>query len=80
MERKHITGRIDKTPRATANLLTVRQLAENWQVSPRTIRRLIANGELPIVRIGRAVRIPASPLKCFKAINKDIGVVITCTN
>jgi excisionase family DNA binding protein len=40
-------------------LLTVNQLAESWQVSPRTIRRMTADGRLPVVRIGRAVRIPA---------------------
>jgi excisionase family DNA binding protein len=40
-------------------LLTVGQVAENWQVSQRTVRRMIADGRLPIVRLGRAVRIPA---------------------
>jgi excisionase family DNA binding protein len=40
-------------------LLTVHQVAENWQVSERTVRRMIADGRLPIIRLGRAVRIPA---------------------
>jgi excisionase family DNA binding protein len=40
-------------------LLTVGQLAELWQVSPRTVRRMIADGRLPVVRLGRAVRISA---------------------
>jgi excisionase family DNA binding protein len=40
-------------------LLTVDQLAELWQVSSRTVRRMVADGRLPVVRIGRAVRIPA---------------------
>jgi excisionase family DNA binding protein len=38
-------------------LMTVNQLAELWQVSPRTVRRMIADGRLPVVRLGRAVRI-----------------------
>jgi excisionase family DNA binding protein len=38
-------------------LLTVNQLAYRWQVSPRTIRRRIKNGKIPVIRIGRAVRI-----------------------
>ena len=38
-------------------LLTVDQLADRWQVSPRTIRRMIKNGQIPVIRIGRAVRI-----------------------
>jgi excisionase family DNA binding protein len=39
-------------------LLTVDQLAELWQISERTVRRMTADGRLPVVRIGRAVRIP----------------------
>jgi len=37
--------------------LTVDQLAEIWQVHPRTIRRMIADGRIPVQRFGRAVRI-----------------------
>jgi excisionase family DNA binding protein len=44
---------------AGEKLFTVQQVAENWRVSQRTIRRMIADGRLPIVRVGRAVRIPA---------------------
>jgi excisionase family DNA binding protein len=40
-------------------LLTVDQLAELWQISQRTVRRMIADGRLPVIRLGRAVRIPA---------------------
>jgi excisionase family DNA binding protein len=38
-------------------LMTVDQLAEAWQVSPRTIHRMIAKKEIPVIHIGRAVRI-----------------------
>jgi excisionase family DNA binding protein len=44
---------------AAEELLTVVQVAKNWQVSPRTVRRMIADGRLPIVRLGRSVRISA---------------------
>jgi excisionase family DNA binding protein len=40
-------------------LLTVPQVAQNWQISERTVRRMIADGRLAIVRLGRSVRIPA---------------------
>ena len=40
-------------------LLTVGQVAENWQVSQRTVRRMIGDGRLPVVHVGRAVRISA---------------------
>jgi len=49
-----------QTPPAGAVLLTVSQVAENWRVSQRTIRRMIADGRLPIIRLGRAVRVPAN--------------------
>jgi len=35
-------------------------VAENWQVSQRMIRRMIADGRLRVIRLGRAVRIPAN--------------------
>jgi excisionase family DNA binding protein len=40
-------------------LLTVGQVADNWQVSQRTVRRMIDDGRLTVVRLGRAVRISA---------------------
>jgi excisionase family DNA binding protein len=46
-------------PPVDEGLLTVHQVAENWQVSQRTVRRMIADGRLAVVRLGRAVRIPA---------------------
>jgi len=49
--------RRNKDPRAAERLLTVRQVAENWEVSERHIRRMIADGRLRFVRIGRSVRI-----------------------
>lgn len=33
-------------------LLTVRQLAELWNVSPRTIERRVAEGRIPSVMVG----------------------------
>jgi excisionase family DNA binding protein len=47
-----------RNPQPEEALLTVHQVAENWRVSQRTVRRMIADGRLPIIRVGRAVRIP----------------------
>ena len=52
-------GHTGGDPPVGEGLLTVQQVAENWQVSQRMIRRMIADGRLPVVRLGRAVRIPA---------------------
>jgi excisionase family DNA binding protein len=46
-----------------APLLTVAQTAEFLNVSPRTIRRLIAKCELTVVRIGRSVRVRPAALE-----------------
>jgi excisionase family DNA binding protein len=56
--KKQPPRRRNKNPQAAAGLLTVRQVAENWRVSERTVRRMIADGRLRTVRVGRAVRIP----------------------
>jgi excisionase family DNA binding protein len=40
-----------------ARLLTVREVAALFQVSEKTIRRMIATGQVPFVRIGRSIRI-----------------------
>jgi excisionase family DNA binding protein len=38
-------------------LLTVPEVAEILRVSPRTVRRMIDDKRLPVVRLGRAVRV-----------------------
>jgi excisionase family DNA binding protein len=50
----------------TVLALRVDQVAELLQVHPSSVRRLIADGELPAVRIGaagRAIRVPRSALE-----------------
>jgi excisionase family DNA binding protein len=53
------SGNLGDEVQRLERLLTVDQLAELWQISARTIRRMIADGRLPVVHLGRAVRIPA---------------------
>lgn len=43
--------------KSTAQFLTVREVAAYFQVSQKTIRRLIKAGDIPVVRLGRSVRI-----------------------
>jgi excisionase family DNA binding protein len=48
-------------------LFRVEQIAERLQVSVRTVRRWIAEGALPVVQLGRAVRVrPADLLRLIK--------------
>lgn len=41
---------------------TVQQVADALQVNRKTVREMVARGELPCVRVGRSLRIPRSAL------------------
>ena len=45
-----------------SSLLTVRQVAERLSLSESKVYRMTISGELPVQRIGRAVRIPESAI------------------
>ena len=45
-----------------SSLLTVRQAAERLSLSESKVYRMTISGELPVQRIGRAVRIPESAI------------------
>ena len=51
--------------RTAPRLLTVRAIADLLQVAEKTIRRLIAAGELPAHRIGGCVRVSEDDLLVF---------------
>ena len=48
-------------------LLTVEQAATRLAVSQRTVRRLVASGQLPAVRLGRLVRVSPVMLEAYLA-------------
>jgi excisionase family DNA binding protein len=52
-------------------LLTIDEVAEVLNVSPRTVRRLIDEGALPVHRLGRLVRISDDDLAAFLAANRS---------
>jgi excisionase family DNA binding protein len=60
MKRKGGNNGSGGNPPASEALLTVEQVAEKWQISQRTVRRMIADGRLPVIRFGRVVRIRAT--------------------
>ncbi len=51
-----------------AELLTVAELSRRWRLSERHLRLLIARGDLPVVRIGRSVRI--HPIEAEKFVSE----------
>jgi excisionase family DNA binding protein len=60
-------------PLAAAALHDARAVALRLGVSVRTVRRLIAAGELPAHRIGRSVRVSADDLARFLAARRRAG-------
>ncbi len=46
-------------------LLTVHEIAERLRVSPMTVRRYIAAGRLPAVKVGKGVRVRREALDQF---------------
>ena len=55
-----------KTPRSPrAPLLTAAEVAETLHISLRSVRRMIADGRLPVVRLGHSVRVRPEALKAM---------------
>lgn len=59
-------------------LLTINETADVLNVSPRTVRREIDRGALPIVRIGRSIRIQPADIDALIAKGRSIKDVIGC--
>jgi len=58
----------DALPLEGGRLLTLREVAEYLAVSERTVRRLVAAGELPCLRVGSQIRfVPATLLRWISA-------------
>lgn len=56
---------ITPTPAQSPALMNSRQAAAWLGVCPRTLSSLIANKQIPVVRIGRAVRFRLTDLESF---------------
>ena len=56
---KRDSGAADGAPAARTQFLTVAEVASLMRVSKMTVYRLVHNGELPAVRVGRSFRVHA---------------------
>jgi len=65
--------RPDTTPAVAPLLLRPREAAEALALSERKLWELTNRGELPVVRVGRAVRYDVSDLRAWLMANKTIG-------
>ena len=46
-------------------ILTVKEVADFLRTTTQQVRRMIANGEIPAVKVGREWRVPLDGLKAF---------------
>jgi excisionase family DNA binding protein len=58
-----------RTP--TPRFFTVSDVADLFDVSPRSVRRWIKSGDLPVHRFGGVVRISDSDLRTFAATHRE---------
>ena len=63
MERQHI--RKDARPVGLSEILTVKEAAQLLKTTRQQIRKMIANEELPAVKVGREWRIPMESIRMF---------------
>jgi excisionase family DNA binding protein len=58
-------GSINERPLAEVRFLTVAEVATAMRVSKMTVYRLVHNGELPAVQVGRSFRIPEQAVHAY---------------
>jgi excisionase family DNA binding protein len=57
--------------RPVTQLRTIDETAELLNISPRTVRRYVDSGELPVHRFGRSVRISNDDIAAFLAASRS---------
>lgn len=62
-----MSQRLATTPQPPPVLLTVEQAAAAINMSPRYVRRLVAERHIPVCRFGRSVRLNADDLTAYIA-------------
>jgi excisionase family DNA binding protein len=70
----HDVNEHQKTTTATGELLTEQQLAAQWHTTPRHIRRLRVESDLPYIKLGRLVRFDPVDVMAWLAARKHTAV------
>jgi excisionase family DNA binding protein len=60
-------------PAVPQQLHTVAEVADALRVSTMTVYRLVQSGDLPALRVGRAIRIPADGLGAYLASSEVVN-------
>lgn len=58
--------------------VTIRQIADRWQVSTETVERRIRSGELPASKLGRCVRVRREILETYEKDRAGFNVRLSC--
>jgi excisionase family DNA binding protein len=53
-------------------LRTIDETADLFGISSRSVRRLVDSGALPVIRLGRSVRISDPDIAAFLAANRSV--------
>ena len=70
----------DKQNPVVLQLFTVSEAADALHLHPSTLRRLIRAGDLPVVRIGAAIRLEAEELVRFIEARRDRRILTALRN
>ena len=52
-------------------LLTLQDLATRWQVSLKSVRRIVARGELKVLRIGTQIRVSPEDAATYEKLHRS---------
>ena len=55
----------------TESLLTLQDLATRWQVSLKSVRRIVARGDLKVHRIGAQIRVSREDAITFEKLHRS---------
>jgi excisionase family DNA binding protein len=66
------TAHTPSRARPVTKLRTIDETADLFGISSRSVRRLVDSGALPVIRLGRSVRISDPDIAAFLAANRSV--------
>src|SRR5437868_6436409 len=65
-----------RTEHSPPLFLTEKQLAARWQLTPKTIQRMVHRGELPFIVVSRSPRFPLTEVERYEASSASPPIVL----
>lgn len=57
----------------TGQWSTTAEVAARWKVTPRAVQRMVADGEIDHMRVGRSIRIAESTVLAYERAHTRVG-------